>query len=169
MTIYSKSIKTKYIILPLLIIVFWQFTFPQPTMAMDEIEKFNNPITTKFADQWEINLMEKFNRLPINEDKPVPIAKQTMTINVTAYSSTPDQTSGNPFITASGSHVEDGVIAANFLPIGTKVRFPDYYGNKVFTVEDRMSAKYWYKADIWMETREEAKNWGVRYTTIEIL
>ncbi len=169
MRIYSKNIKTKYIIIPLLLIIFWQFTFPQTTIAKEVINKLNNPITSKFEDQWAVNLMDKFNRLPQNGDRPIPEAKKVMTINVTAYSSTPDQTSGNPFITASGSHVRDGVIAANFLPIGTKVRFPDHFGNKIFTVEDRMSAKYWYKADIWMESRQEAKDWGVRYTTIEIL
>lgn len=169
MKIYTTMIKTKYIIIPLLIIVFWQFTFPQTTMAMEKIDNLSNTITIKFVEQWEINLIEKFNRLPENSDRPVPEAKKIMTISVTAYSSTPDQTFGNPFITASGSHVRNGVIAANFLPIGTKVRFPDYYGNKIFTVEDRMHERYWYKADIWMETREQAKDWGVRYTTIEIL
>ena len=169
MTIYSKKIKTKYIILPLLIVVFWQFTFPQTTIAKEDIESLNTSITSKFVEQWEINLIDKLNRLPENSDKPIPEATQVMTISVSAYSSTPDQTSGNPFITASGSHVRDGIIAANFLPIGTKVRFPDHYGNKIFTVEDRMHQRYWYKADIWMETREEAKNWGVRYITIEIL
>lgn len=169
MTIYSKKIKTKYIIIPLLIIVFWQFTFPQTTIALEKIENLNDPITAKFVEQWEINIIEKFYQLPENTDRPILETKKIMTISVTAYSSTPDQTSGNPFITASGSQVRDGVIAANFLPIGTKVRFPDYYGNKIFTVEDRMHQRYWHKADIWMETRAEAKDWGVRYTTIEIL
>lgn len=169
MKIYSKNIKTKYIIIPLLIVIFWQFTFPQATIAKEDIEKLYNPITPKFEDQWSGNIMDKLNRLPENNDRPIPEAKKTMTISVSAYSSTPDQTSGNPFITASGTHVKDGVIAANFLPIGTKVRFPEYFGNKIFTVEDRMHQRYWYKADIWMESRQEAKNWGNRYITIEIL
>lgn len=95
--------------------------------------------------------------------------KKTMKIPVTAYSSTVDQCDDTPFITASGTHVRDGIIAANFLPIGTKVRFPDAYGDKVFVVEDRMNARYTYHADIWMETREKAKQWGIKHLNIEIL
>ncbi|MEX0869879.1 MAG: 3D domain-containing protein [Candidatus Spechtbacterales bacterium] len=94
---------------------------------------------------------------------------QTFNVPITAYSSTPDQTWGNPFITASGTRVRDGIIAANFLPLGTKVRIPEYYGDKVFVVEDRMNSRYWHRADIWMETRHEALQWGIRYTTIEVI
>jgi len=90
-------------------------------------------------------------------------------IFVTAYSSTPDQTDSTPFITASGSHVRDGIIAANFLRIGTKVRFPTMYGDKIFVVEDRMNPRYKYRADIWMRTREEAKQFGLRNLPIEVI
>jgi len=92
-----------------------------------------------------------------------------MWIFVTAYSSTPDQTDDTPFITASGSHVRDGIIAANFLRIGTKVRFPTMYGDKIFVVEDRMNPRYTYRADIWMRTREEAKQFGLRNLPIEVI
>lgn len=89
-------------------------------------------------------------------------------VPVTAYSSTPDQTDSTPFITASGTRVRDGVLAANFLPIGTRVKIPEIYGDKVFIVEDRMNARYFKRADIWMETRAEAKKWGVKYVTLEV-
>ena len=92
-----------------------------------------------------------------------------MWIFVTAYSSTPDQTDDTPFITASGSHVRDGIIAANFLSIGTKVRFPTMYGDKIFVVEDRMNPRYTYRADIWMRTRHEAKQFGLRNLPIEVI
>lgn len=92
-----------------------------------------------------------------------------MWIVITAYSSTPDQTDGNPFITANGTHVRDGIIAANFLPFGTKVRFPTLYGDKIFVVEDRMNSRYSYHADIWMQTRQEAKNFGAQIAPIEIV
>ncbi|MDX1535397.1 MAG: hypothetical protein R3346_01415 [Candidatus Spechtbacterales bacterium] len=90
-------------------------------------------------------------------------------VPISAYSSTHDQTDATPFTTASGTRVRDGIVAANFLPIGTKIRIPDYYGNKVFVVEDRMNARYWKKVDIWMPTRGEALQWGVRYATIEVI
>ena len=90
-------------------------------------------------------------------------------IIVTAYSSTVDQCDASPFITAMGSHVRDGIVASNFLPFGAKVRFPDMYGDKIFVVEDRMAKKNSYKIDIWMETRAEAMQFGVRRLTVEIL
>src|SRR3989338_8607077 len=88
---------------------------------------------------------------------------------VTAYSSTPDQTDSTPFITASGAYVRDGIVASNFLRFGTRVRFPELYGNKVFIVEDRMAKKNSHKIDIWFENRWQAINFGVKKTKIEIL
>src|SRR5258708_6536739 len=64
-----------------------------------------------------------------------PKELKTYKVRVTAYSSTPDQTDDTPFITASGYHVHDGVIAANFLPFGTKLTIPSVFGDKIFTVE----------------------------------
>jgi len=95
---------------------------------------------------------------------------RSQTIVMTAYSSTPDQTSGDPFITASGSRVHHGTLALNGIPFGTKVRIPDYYGDQIFTVEDRMSSRYSsQRGDIWMETRHEAKQWGVRRVHVEFV
>lgn len=95
------------------------------------------------------------------------MAKYKKMVTVTAYSSTVDQTDSTPFITASGTHVHDGTIAANFLKFGTKVKFPSLYGDKIFTVEDRMKSDY--KVDIWFPTRQEAKNFGVKRVEMEIL
>lgn len=88
---------------------------------------------------------------------------------VTAYSSTPDQTDDSPFITASGSMVRDGIVACNTLRFGTKVKFPQIYSDKIFVVEDRMAPKNSHKADIWFPSREEAKQFGVKYTEMVIL
>lgn len=88
---------------------------------------------------------------------------------VTAYSSTVEQTDSSPFITANGSRVRDGIIACNFLPFGTEVRFPEIYGNKIFTVEDRMAAKNNHKMDIWFESTQEAIEFGVKRLRVEIL
>ncbi len=88
---------------------------------------------------------------------------------VTAYSSTPDQTDSSPFITANGSRVRDGIVACNFLPFGTKIRIPEIYGDKIFTVEDRMARKNNHKIDIWLPSRSEALNFGVKRAKVEIL
>lgn len=84
-----------------------------------------------------------------------------------AYSSTPEQTSGDPFITASGSKTRSGVVAANFLPLGTKVRI----GSRNYVVEDRMASRYnnQYRIDIWMESTEDAIHFGVQPVIVEIL
>ena len=104
-----------------------------------------------------------------NEGLKGNVAK-TIKVVVTAYSSTIDQTDDTPFITASGKHVADGIIANNMLPIGTKVKIPSLYGDKVFTVEDRMNKKKSdYNVDIWMPTRTSALNFGVKTAEIEIL
>jgi len=101
---------------------------------------------------------------------PTYTVYKTSQLLVTAYSSTPDQTSGNPFITASGAHVHEGTFAVNGIPFGTKIRIPDYFGDRIFTVEDRMNARYSsYHGDIWMETRAEAKQWGARHIQIEFV
>jgi len=90
-------------------------------------------------------------------------------VAVTAYSSTADQTDSTPFITASGTNVRDGIVACNFLRFGTRVRFPQLYGDKIFVVEDRMALKNSHKIDIWFITRNEAKEFGVKYLQVEIL
>lgn len=105
---------------------------------------------------------------PIPE--PPAKAKRVIHVRTSAYSSTRDQTDGDPFTTASGMKVHDGTLAMNCLPFGTKVRISSHFGQKTFTVEDRM-AKRWgcNRADIWMPSRELAMQWGVRTVTLEIL
>lgn len=88
---------------------------------------------------------------------------------VTAYSSTADQTDSSPFITANGKRVKEGIVACNFLTFGTKVKFPDLYGNQIFSVEDRMAKKNNHKIDIWLPSRNDAKQFGVQRLKVEIL
>jgi 3D (Asp-Asp-Asp) domain-containing protein len=92
-----------------------------------------------------------------------------MRVVVTSYNSEPGQTDSTPFITASGSRTRDGVVAANFLPFGTIVRFPEVFGDKEFVVEDRMNKRYYYRADIWMENKQDSIDFGAKYLEIEIL
>lgn len=97
-------------------------------------------------------------------------AKKIIKVRVTAYSSTYDQCDGSPFITASGTHVHDGTLASNCLPFGTKVRLPNYYGNKIFTVEDRLAPRLGCTTiDIWFPNRNSALQFGSIYTTIEVI
>jgi 3D (Asp-Asp-Asp) domain-containing protein len=122
------------------------------------------------------SVLEKFAAEKIfrNADQEVPkepqyTVKTTKKILVTAYSSTPDQTDNTPYLTANGSFVKEGVLACNFLAFGTKVRLPEIYGDKVFVVADRMAPQNYHKADIWMESRTQALEFGVKIAKIEIL
>lgn len=110
--------------------------------------------------------------IPIEtQEQPKPELKvvKTYSVRATAYSSTPDQTDDTPFITAKGTYVRDGIIAANFLPFNTKVRIPELYGDRVFVVEDRMNKRYWHNIDIWFPERYLALEFGVQHVTIEIV
>lgn len=89
-------------------------------------------------------------------------------VTATAYNSLVAQTDSTPFITASGTPTRHGVIAANFLPIGTQVTIPDYYGDQIFTVEDRMNPRYTDRIDIWMAEQAEARQFGKRSITIYV-
>lgn len=89
---------------------------------------------------------------------------------ITAYTSTPGQTDDTPFIAASGKRVHDGMIAANGLPFGTRVKIPAVYGEKIFVVEDRMNRRYGYgRFDVWLDmSRAEARKFGVKRVEVEI-
>ena len=91
--------------------------------------------------------------LPIScPSNPEPKVVKSLSVIVTAYSSTPWETWGDPFITAAGTQVREGIIANNLLPFGTRIKLPELYGDRIFIVEDRMhSKKGYYHVDIWSE------------------
>ena len=95
--------------------------------------------------------------------------RQLKIVTVTAYSSTVDQTDADPFITAAGTTVREGIVATNALPFGTKIRLPELYGDQVFVVEDRMHSRKGSQIDIWFPERWQALDFGVKRTYIEIL
>ncbi len=126
-------------------------------------------------DTAEVILAEEANALlnesPITISQPDAGAdvKSVVATIVTAYSSEVAQTDDTPYITASGTRVRQGVVAANWLPIGTKVRIPDLFGDQVFVVEDRMHSRHTNRLDVWFPTRAEAVQFGARKAQIEIL
>lgn len=134
--------------------------------------------STDWAEE-SLNFSQNFPRLSIIQENTL-IAnsphftsseeKKILRVVVTAYSSTPWQTDNDPYITASGSQVKEGIIANNLLPFGTKVKIPELFGEKIFVVEDRMNQKKgYYHVDVWFPSYWEAKNFGVKRTYIEIL
>ncbi len=101
-----------------------------------------------------------------NKVNPLP---QNIKIIITAYSSSPDETDDTPFITASGTFVRKGVVAANFLPIGTKIKLPDVFGDQIFIVEDRMHPRFSDRVDIWFDNKSTAKRFGKQLSRVEVL
>jgi 3D (Asp-Asp-Asp) domain-containing protein len=85
---------------------------------------------------------------------------------VTAYSSSPDETWGDPFITASGRRVFDGLVACpRALPFGTKV----IIGDRTYHCYDRLHRKYDDRFDIWMSTKNAALEFGKRQLLVEVV
>ncbi len=117
---------------------------------------------------------EETASFPVSEDRdPVKV----ITVVVTAYNSVPGQTDSTPCITANGhdlckQYAEIGTgdsIAANGLKFGTRVRFPEIYGDKEFVVRDRMNARYGAdRVDVWLPTVAESKVFGVKRVKMEI-
>lgn len=88
---------------------------------------------------------------------------------ITAYTSSREETDDTPFITASGSYARYGIVAANFLPLGTKIRLPKIFGEQIFIVEDRLHTRYNNRVDIWLSNKVQAINFGLKVSEIEIL
>ena len=110
------------------------------------------------------------NSLLANSPLPTPKVAKTIKMVATAYSSTVQQTDNDPFITAAGTWVRDGIVANNLLPFGTKIKMPELYGDKIFIVEDRMNRKKgYYHIDVWFASYSEAKNFGAKTTYVEVL
>jgi len=115
-------------------------------------------------------LIVQENSLLASSPLPSPKVIKSIRVIATAYSSTIEETDDTPNITAAGTQTRDGIVANNLFPFGTKIRIPELYGNKVFTVEDRMNSKKgYYHFDIWFPSKTEAKAFGAKLINIEIL
>lgn len=140
-----------------------------PAMASASINPVRGFITGTELDltmKSIANTTKEHGDLPTSDNREVA---WSINVPITAYASVPEQTDDTPFIGAAGTHVYDGMIAANFLPLYTKVRIPELYGDKVFSVEDRMNSRYHYRMDIWMADNADAKRFGIKHATVEIL
>ena len=95
--------------------------------------------------------------------------RTTYTVQLSGYNSEVAQTDANPYITASGTHVRDGVVASNMFPFGTAIKIPALYGDKIFVVEDRMNSRYQHNVDIWFTSHSDALALGRRTVQVQVL
>jgi 3D (Asp-Asp-Asp) domain-containing protein len=121
---------------------------------------------------YEINTASLFSKIQQSVSVNNRVKPEIVKIYVTAYSSNEDETDDSPCITSSGynlcQHNKENVIACNFLPIGTKVRFPDLDPDKFYTVVDRMHERFNSRMDIWMTSKAKAQKFGKKFLTAEI-
>lgn len=160
--IFKKS-PADVAIIAVIILVLVYTVLPQSVQADVDISLAAKQISLEVAALQ--NEFLAYGKLPASDLRG---PAYTMTVSTTAYNSLPGQTDATPDITASGTRTRHGVLAANFLPIGTRVKIPALYGDQVFIIEDRMNARYWYKMDIWMEDYQDALDFGVKNIEIEV-
>jgi 3D (Asp-Asp-Asp) domain-containing protein len=159
-----KTLNKTMVVLTLGILTFSFF----PDLAHESYGK-QGGFLAQAPDFEKLAVSQGFALLPIAAPKGPDHVLRTVSVVVTAYSSTTWQTDDSPFITASGTTVREGVVAANFLPIGTRIKLPDLYGDKIFVVEDRMHPRQKYVVDIWFPSYSEALNFGAKYTKIQVI
>ncbi len=139
-----------------------------------KIHKFYNKTASKYSHSaivgiFAISLFINHTALAISTNPETGKPANQIEVEITAYSSTKSQTDETPFIAASGKKVYDGMVAANFLPFGTKIKIPELFGDKVFIVDDRMNIRYQNRVDIWYASTNSAIKFGIKKTIIEIV
>ncbi|KAA0206706.1 hypothetical protein EDM68_01220 [Candidatus Uhrbacteria bacterium] len=117
---------------------------------------------TVFAIRADTGAIVNADEAVATEKEARPTALKTIYMDSTSYTSRPQETDADPFVTADGSDVRDGIVATNVLPFGTKVRLPTVFGDRIFTVHDRMNARYSYRIDVWSNDLTKAKQYGVK-------
>jgi len=168
---FNRRILAKKVFIGIFSLIFiFEFAFPgneKQAMADTVTNTINNAVQS-VTDSLDSEKEAYPNTFPQSEARP----RKVMTIPVSAYNSLVGQTDSTPCIAARGYNLceanEENVIAANFLPMGAKVKMPDLFGDREFTVVDRMNPRYYYRADIWMRNYKDAKAFGVKRTKIEI-
>lgn len=129
--------------------------------AMDGLINKVNILNLRNQTSTDIKLI-----LPEAQIKSEP--RQIKKLIITAYSSTTDQTDSTPFITASGSTVYFGTAAANCLPFTTRIRIPEIFNEQIFAIKDTMHRRFACRIDIWLPTRQEALDFGIKRSEVYI-
>ena len=110
---------------------------------------------------------------------------QSISVIVTAYSSTVDQTDSTPFLTSTQERVRPGIVAVSRdllsteLPYGTQIRIihieEDPYRcgawnvDTILEVQDTMHRRKRNQVDIWVPSRAEAIQWGRCQAVLQVI
>lgn len=131
-----------------------------------------SPIVSRSWEDFTMdNVTETVTEKKTNEPA-IPPTLKTDYVDITAYRAVMEECDSDPLVTADGSVVTlvENILAANHLPFGTKLRIPDYFGDRVFEVRDRMNTRYTKRIDILMTDPKAVNQWGIkRKAKIEII
>lgn len=173
-----KNLGTKILTFLLVALIFQFILFPMPVLA-DEAVKEAEASHNNQSDIISLTEIKKEEIAPIVVGPEKLLAKPELRVvrtsvhTMTAYNSEVGQTDNSPCITANGfnvcKHGVEDTIAANFLKMGTKVRIPELFGDRIFVVRDRMNARHANRVDVWFKDRPAAMKFGVKVAKIEVL
>ncbi len=158
-----KKIILLVLLLLLVILLHMAFNVEAEEEYYDESDLYIYAVSSPFVENQVLASVE-----------PTDVAQERYT-RITAYAPLDPRAkrgmcySGDRNMTASGSQSRRGVVATNYLPFGTRIRIPEFFGDEVFVVEDRMASYYRNTIDVLMIDQDDALSFGVRWTTIEIL
>ena len=181
--IFSKKQKKKISCLLLAVVAYEFLLWPSPVLAESEREPASQTgplvfsLTANNIEPRDLASARLSLRLPEPAIKVEEIVKPAVNLHgpyiITAYNSNKAQCDNSPCITASGfnlcQHGIEDTVAVNFLPLGTKIKIPELFGDQVFVVRDRMHRRHQNRIDVWMQDYEEAKQFGVKTAKIEVL
>lgn len=132
------------------------------------------PVSSMENISWHTKSLRRVARKPDPKEKegrvfdvsaPVRVHK----LQVSAYTSRRVETDSTPFITATGEWVRWGIVASNKFPLGTRLRFPELYGNEEFVVEDCMNERYKNSVDIWLPSLDLVPTVGSEERRVEVV
>ncbi len=147
--------------------------YNQNSLLVDSVPFYRNPSVLALKKEEDTKEEEVEEKAPQKEEKEVVLEKRW--VELTAYAPLDPGAiegmcfSGNPRVTASGTTTREGIVATNMFEFGTRIRIPSIYGERVFTVEDRMSPRYTNTVDIFVPTRSEAVSFGTQRAYVEVL
>ena len=181
--IFSKKQKKKISCLLLAVVAYEFLLWPGPVLAESEMKPASQTgplvfsLTANNIEPRDLAGERLSLRLPESEIRVEEIIKPAGSLRgpyiITAYNSNKAQCDSSPCITASGfnlcQHGFEDTVAVNFLPLGTKIKIPELFGDQIFVVRDRMHRRHQNRIDVWMRDYKEAKQFGVKTAKIEIL
>jgi 3D (Asp-Asp-Asp) domain-containing protein len=122
-------------------------------------QEAGGPVSRFFSRVREFLGVRKLVRI-----RPAPGTK--LVVTASAYAPSAYQTDSTPCITASGTRVRPGVVASNFLPLGTLLEI----NGERYIVEDRMNSRFnGYYMDMWFPSTSDALEFGRRKLEVTVV